>query len=436
MYKKWIELGLNKGFKDIEIYATRNKNFSLSVYQQKVDSYEKSDVEVVKVKAIYDGKAVNAKFENLSTTNFESILDRLIENAKALTVTEPALIFEGSKKYPKVDEELFDFDTIDNSEKIDLLMALEKGVLACSEVAQVQSTQYSETFSQTVIVNSKGLNLKKQSSYAMAYAMGVFQRGEDIKTAYDIKIAKKFSDFNVDEMIKNTIQKGVDKLGGSSLKSGQYPVVFSKEMFAQILSVFSSIFTGEAAYRNLTALKDKVGEKIAVESFNLIDDPMHKDAVFKTPFDDEGVATKRNYLIEKGVFKGFIHNLKTASIFNVEPTGNGFSGSIAPANLYLEPGTKSFDELIKDIKEGVFITDLVGLHAGVKTVSGEFSLQAGGRIIKDGKLDHAVKMIVVSGNYFNMLNNVVGIANDIEFSVFGASSPSVHVDGLMIGGEA
>ena len=97
MYKKWIELGLNKGFTDIEIYATRNKNFSLSVYQQKVDSYEKSDVEVVKVKAIYDGKAVNAKFENLSTTNFESILDRLIENAKALTVTEPALIFEGSK---------------------------------------------------------------------------------------------------------------------------------------------------------------------------------------------------------------------------------------------------------------------------------------------------------------------------------------------------
>src|SRR5690554_2273183 len=188
MYKKWIELGLNKGFTDIEIYATRNKNFSLSVYQQKVDSYEKSDVEVVKVKAIYDGKAVNAKFENLSTTNFESILDRLIENAKALTVTEPALIFEGSKEYPKVEEELFDFDTVDNSEKIELLMALEKGVLACSEVAQVQSTQYSETYSQTVIVNSKGSNLKKQSSYAMAYAMGVFQRGEDIKTAYDIKI--------------------------------------------------------------------------------------------------------------------------------------------------------------------------------------------------------------------------------------------------------
>ena len=127
-----------------------------------------------KVKAIYDGKAVNAKFENLSTTNFESILDRLIENAKALTVTEPALIFEGSKKYPKVDEELFDFDTIDNSEKIDLLMALEKGVLACSEVAQVQSTQYSETYSQTVIVNSKGLNLKKQSFVCMAYAMAVF----------------------------------------------------------------------------------------------------------------------------------------------------------------------------------------------------------------------------------------------------------------------
>ena len=95
----------------------------------------------------------------------------------------------------------------------------------------------------------------------------------------------------------------------------------------------------------------------------------------------------------------------------------------------------TFDELIKDIKDGVYITDLVGLHAGVKAVSGEFSLQASGQKIVDGKLDHAVKMIVVSGNFFDMMNHIKGIANDLKFELSGIGSPSIYVESLMIGGE-
>lgn len=436
MYQKWIELGLKKGLSDIQVYAVRNKNFSISVYQQKVDSYDKSDVEIVNIKGIYDGKAATAKIENLAPQNIDKILDDLIENAKTLTSSEPALIFGGSDKYEEVKEELFDFDTVDNALKIDLLMKLEQGILNHKDCKTVESANYSESYTKTTIVNSKGLNLSKVSTFAYAYAMGVFEKGDDIKTAHEIKVVKNFNEFDVNDLIQKTCDSGSKKLGGTSLKSGSYPVVFSNKMFGNILSAYESIFTGEAAYRHMTMLKDKVGEKIALDSINLIEDPMHKDAIFKTPFDDEGVATKRKYIIENGVFKGFMHNLKTAAIFNQEPTGNGFNGGIGASTLYLEPGSLSFDELIKDIKSGVYITDLVGLHAGIKTVSGEFSLQAGGFYIKDGKIDHPVKMIVVSGNFFKALNQVKGIANDIEFSVFGASSPSIHIEGLMIGGEA
>lgn len=435
MYKDWIELGKKKGLTDLEIFAVRNKSLSLTVYQGKLDSHVQSDVEQVTLRGIYQGKLSTVRFENLSIENVEHMIERLIENAQALTVTEPAIIYEGSPSYPEVKEERFDFSSVPVTVKIDMLKTLERTILDHPKVTQVQNATYQEIDTKTTLINSKGLNLSKQNTYAYAYAIGVFKQDDDIKTAYDVKLVKDFSEFNVLEMAEKTIKQGVAKLGGKSIPTGAYPVVFSNEQFSDILSAFTSIFSGEAAYRNLTALKDKVGTKVFGDNITLTDDPLHEKSHFKIPFDDEGVACYRREVIKNGVFQGFNHNLKTSSIFQKEPTGNGFNGGISPTNLYLEPSNISFDELIKDIKDGVYITDLVGLHAGVKAVSGEFSLQASGQKIVDGKLDHAVKMIVVSGNFFDMMNHVKGIANDLKFELSGIGSPSIYVESLMIGGE-
>jgi PmbA protein len=435
MYQEWIDLGLSKGITDLQVFSVRNKSLKLSVYQGKLDQHVVSDVESVTVRGIYDNKLSTVRFENFSHTNVSKMLDQLIENAKALTVVEPAIIFAGSKSYPEVKDELFDFGSVPVIEKIDMIKKLEQYILNNEFVTQVQSTMYQEIDTKTTLVNSKGLHLQRHNTYAYAYAVGVFKKGEDIKTAYDIKLAKKFSEFNAKEMAETTIKQGVSKLGGTSIKTGSYPVVFSNEMFADVLDVFTSIFSGEAAYRNLTPLKDKVGKQIAGSHINLIDDPLHPDAYFKNPFDDEGVACQKRYVVKNGVFTGFNHNLKTASIFKEEPTGNGFNGGISTTNFYIEPTMTSFDDLIKDIKDGVYITDLVGLHAGVKVVSGEFSLQASGFKIVNGKINHPVKMIVVSGNFFEALNHVTGIGSDFKFNLSGIGSPSVSIESLMIGGE-
>lgn len=436
MYQKWIELGLKKGLTDLEIFAVRNKSLKLSVYRNKLDQHVTSDVESVKIRGVYDDKLSTVRFEHLDDTKADQMLDLLIENAKALTVKEPAIIYEGSKEYPKVEDELFDFSTVSVTDKIALLKKLDTGISKNEHVSQVQTSMYQEIDTKTTIINSKGLNLTRHNTYAYAYAIGVFNKNEDIKTAYDIKLAKKFSEFDADLMIKTTLEKGMKKLGGASVKSSSYPIVFSNEMFSDILEVFTSIFSGEAAYRNLTNLKDKVGQKIADQRFNLIDDPLCDKAYFKMPFDDEGVACKKRYVVEDGVFKGFNHNLKTAKIFNEEPTGNGFSGSVGTTNFYLEPSNQTFDEMIKEIKDGLYITELVGLHAGVKTVSGDFSLQASGARIVNGKIGSTVKMIVVSGNFFKMINKIKSFSNDLRFNLSGIGSPSVYVGDLEIGGEA
>ncbi|MDO9629460.1 MAG: TldD/PmbA family protein [Acholeplasmataceae bacterium] len=435
MFEKWIALGLSKGITDLEIFAVQNKSLKLSVYQGKLDQHVQSNIESVSIRGIYDNKLSTVRFENLSDETASYMLNQLIENAKALTVVEPAIIYEGSKEYPVVSDELFDFGSVLVTKKIELLKSLEKKILSNPLASQVQTTLYQEVDTKISLVNSKGLNLTRRNTYAYAYAVAVFGKDDDIVTSYDVKLAKRFDEFNALDMAEVTIDKGIKKLGGSSIPSGEYPVVFSNEMFSDIIDVFSSIFSGEAAYRKLTQLKDKVNQQIAGKEINIIDDPLSDLAYFKNPFDDEGVACKKRYVVENGVFKGFNHNLKTAKIFNEEPTGNGFGGGISSTNLYLEPGNIDFNQLIKPIEKGIYITELIGLHAGVKTVSGAFNLQASGMMIENGKLTKAVKMIVVSGNFFEMMNKVSGIASDLKFNTSGTGSPSVHIESLMIGGE-
>lgn len=435
MFKNWIELGLKKGFSDVEVYSTRSKSLSIEVYQGKVENLTTSDVENAKIRAVYDEKLVSFVLEDLSNEAVNKAFDQLILNAKALTVKEPAIIFEGSPSYPEVKENNFNFDKVPVADKISYLVDLEKHILANEFVKQVDVASYSENYGETTIINSKGLSLSKKHNFAYAYAVGVFEKNGDIKTGYDIKLAKTFDDFDAKADAQMAIDDGLSKLDGKSIKTKQYETVFSAKKFGEMLSVFSSLFSGEAAYRKTTALKDKKGEQIAVKGFNLWDDPLNELAPFQNSFDDEGVASNPKKIIDDGVFTGFLHSLKTAKLFNEAPTGNAFGGGISPAGLYLAPGAKDFDTLIQDIEEGFYVTDLVGLHAGVNHASGNFSLQAGGMLIKNGKLDHAVKMVVLSGNWFDLLMQIKGIANDLTFAVSGVGSPTVHVGKLTVSGE-
>ena len=435
MFKSWIKKGLEKGLQELEIYAVESKSLKLSLYQGKLDQHVKSDVLGVKIKGIYDDKLTSVAFENLEDANIDFMLEQLIENAKTINAKEPAIIYEGSESYPTVKENNYDFDLIPITHKIDLIKELESRILENEYVKQVQTTIYVESATKTTLINSKGLNLTRKNSLAYAYAVGVFQKEDDIQTAYKMKLAKTFEDFDIKALADETISIGVKKLGGQTIPSGSYPTVFSNEMFAEILEAFSGIFVGEAAYRNLTSLKDKVLKQIFSSKVNIIDDPLSEKAYFQNSFDDEGVACKTKDIIKNGVFKGFIHNLKTAKIFNQEPTGNGFGGGTSMSNCYLEPQDTSFDEMIKTIKNGVYITDLVGTHAGIQTVSGEFSLQASGFKIENGLITTPVKMIVISGNFFKMMNDIHTIANDLEFQLSGFGSPSVYINQLMIGGK-
>ena len=200
----------------------------------------------------------------------------------------------------------------------------------------------------------------------------------------------------------------------------------------------SNIFSAEAVQKNISKLKGKLNEPVASSIVTLVDDPFLKDGLANSSFDDEGVPTSYKEIIQDGILKTYLYNLKTAYKDGVSSTGNGVKGSykgtvgISSFNLYIKPSDKSFDKMIENIKEGIFITDFAGLHSGLNTISGDFSLAGEGFYIKDGKIDRPLNQITISGNFFELLKNIKDIANDIKFSFSSVGSPSIMVEGLKV----
>ncbi|XXP77613.1 MAG: TldD/PmbA family protein [Lettuce witches'-broom phytoplasma] len=435
MYQKWIQKGLDKGFEALEIFVSESKSFKLTLDNNKVESLVESDLVTVNIKGIYDNKSTEVYFEKIDEETVDKMLDALKQNTQTVDSKDPAIIFEGSSSYPEWEEKNFDFSVIPLDKKIKLLKDLEKNMSSSKVMKKIETNSYKEVFSKKTLINSKGLHLEQENSYAYLYVSAIFKKDSDVQSFGKFKFVKDFQEFNPEKQAQEVVVAGEKKLNGATLKSKSYPTVFSNEMFTDILASFSSVFTGQSAYRNLTQLKDKEKQVIASPQVNIIEDPFSDQAFFKEKFDDEGVVCQPKNVVENGFFKGFIHNLKTAKIFNTQPTGNGFGGGTGFSNCYLKPGQRSLEDMISTIEEGVFIDDLVGMHVGIQTVSGDFSLQASGFKIEKGKITTPVKMIVVSGNFFDILKKLKEIANDFEFQVSGFGSASVYAGDLMIGGN-
>jgi len=161
-------------------------------------------------------------------------------------------------------------------------------------------------------------------------------------------------------------------------------------------------------------------------------------------FDGEGVACKYKKVVDKGVLKTYLYNLKTAKKDGVDTTGNASKGSykssigISPSNFFVEKGERTLDEMVADIDKGILITELQGLHSGLNSVSGDFSLAALGFLIQDGKISRPVEQITMAGNYFDMLKNIEETGSDLKFGMPGEAyigSPSLRIKKLSIAGE-
>lgn len=431
-----FKLAKEKGIEDIQVYYSGSTEFDIEVLKGTVEKYAIADSSKLAVKGIYNGKMGTVSTEVINEEVFDFIVDSIIASAVAIDSEDEVFIYEGDKEYKRL-EGLFNQELVEVSaaKKIEDTKKLEKLVMAQDERITMVQAFYGEGTTKVSIQNSKGLNLEKKVNNSALGAFIMASDGKDQRTTYEYKLSNDYNDFNLEEMAKNGAKNACAQLGASPVVSGEYEILLKNSASASLLHPHVAMFSADAVQKNVSLLKGKVDEVIGSKLITLVDDPFRKKSAKSGAFDDEGVATKYKELIKEGKLTGFLHNLKTAKKGNTESTGSGFINGISTTNFHFLEGTTEYDTLVEGMKKGLIITDLAGTHAGCSSVSGDFSLQASGFLVEDGKIVRPVALITVAGNYLQLLKDVTHVANDLYFNFGFIGSPSLKIKSLQVSGK-
>lgn len=430
---------------DMEAYITRESSMNLNIYEGELEKYIISEEENLSLRGVYQGKMGYSYTEKLSPETLDELINNLIqyaENNDNEEIEHMSSTSDGIKAFTEK-ENLLDECTVED--KIEYLLDLEKKAYDLDKrVKTINSCSYSESTKSIYIKNTKGLELEDSHTMGTINLSAVVEEGKDVQTGYSHHMINRLTDEYKDKLIQSSVGDALAMLGARPIASGNYQVILRNNVAADMFSSFSDVFLASKVQENLSLMKGKLDSKLAVESLNIIENPLMENGKYCRNFDDEGTATYSKHLIENGVLKTFLHNKKTANKDKIESTGNGFKTShkgsigVMPTNMYIAEGSKSLDEMMVSMDSGIIITDIHGLHAGINATSGDFSLSANGLLIEDGRVARPLAQITVAGNLYTMLNDILDIGRDTKFShpstnFFG--SPSIHVKTLAISGK-
>ena len=446
-YRSLAKHILNKGkekMDDLEVFIQKTKEVEIGIFNGEIDKYSISESGGLSLRGLHEGKMGYSYTEKVDETSIDMLIDEAFENSKYIDSLEDDIIFSGSDKY----EDIINYNNLSNismEDKISFLKKLEKESLNIdSRVSTVQMCVFQEFENERYIINTKGIDLYDKVGGGFCYISIIAKDGEDTKTGSSFRIFNDISNIDYKDMAKEAVEEGLSMLKAISIKSDNYPVIFKNTVFADIISAFTPIFSADNVQKGLSLLNNKIGTKVSNEILTIVDDPLLQEGFGSRSFDDEGVKTIYKKIIDKGILNSYFHNLKTAKKDGVESTGNGSrnsyksSVSISPSNLYIEKGNKSLDELIKGIEKGIYITNVEGLHSGINTVSGDYSLSSYGYEIENGKIKRPVNQITIAGNLYETLMDVEEIGNDLKFGLPTSGfigSPSIKVKKLSVSGR-
>lgn len=430
------------GIADYELYYQVGGSTSVDTFMHEINEFSSSLVGGVCLRCIVGGKMGYASTQALSQSEAAAIVERAVDNAQALESEDEVFLGEGGQTYEPLD--ITPYDLPSTEELIATVLATQEKLYANPGVIDGCQSQGFVEHSEVAICNSKGLDLHYENNAAGLVAVAVVTNGTEMANSFKFKLGK-LDTIDTDALTKKAADSALQKLGGEVAPTGKYPVVFNPDAMSSLLQVYSSIFSSEAAQKGLSKLAGQEGQIIAADTVTLVDDPFHKDNPEPMNFDAEGSPTHKKNIIENGKLTTLLYNLKTAHKAGCKTTGNASKGGytapvgISPFTMYLAGGDMTEEELLAKVGSGVYITDLAGLHAGADAISGDFSLQSSGFMIEDGKKTTYVKSFTVAGNFYDLLKNVVAVANNMELpramgkTTFGA--PTTWVDGLSIAGK-
>ena len=421
--KTFFQKAKAKGIENIQIVETTENTGQMELINKELETFEISNHTGYQIKAEYNGKTVKAASDYLD----ESILDTIIMKATYTDSKYQDDYLTDKSHNNKMD----DMPQIDISNELDVLKELDDIRKDYPEIDSL-TLSYSEIYEKKRIVNSNGVDIET-ACHLYEFVPEIVTKEKDSTTSYDRVYLKTNKDsLNMKDNLIKDIKMALKQTKKEKLKTQKYDIIVDSTVMKSILSNFIDMLSATNIRQKISCLEGKLNEKVFSDKLTIIEDPKNDDYPGATIFDDEGTETEKKEIIKDGVLKTYLYNIKEAKEQNQKTTGNGYS-SISTRNMYIKPGDKTLEEMMKKLKNGIYITDCMGsMNTAINPNTGNISLQIFGFIIENGEIKCGFEPSVMTTTIFELLSNIEEIENQVTFIKRSVGSPCLLVKDISI----
>jgi PmbA protein len=436
--QRLVEAARRAGADAADAIAVRGVSHGVEVRDGRVEESERSEGDDVGLRVLVGKRQAVVSTNDVSGDGVAKLAERAVAMARVapdddyVGLADPSLL---AHDFPDLD--LLDREVPSTSELERRATEAEAAALAVKGVSRSGGASASSGIGGMVLVTSTGFHgsyLRSSQGISMTAITG---EGTGMERDYDFTSAPHGSDLASPESVgRKAGERTVARSNPRKVETCKVPVVFDPRVAGSIVGHLVGAVNGASIARKTSFLKDRLGEQLFSKDIRIIDDPLRVRGLRSQTFDVEGVKVKKTAIIDDGVLTTWLLDSATARELGMVTTGHAHRGvSSAPSpgayNLHLEPGSATPAELMSDIKQGFYVTDLIG--SGVNGVTGDYSRGASGFWIENGEITYAVSEVTIAGHLLQIFKSLVA-ANDLEFR-FGVNAPTLRIEGLTLGGR-
>lgn len=430
------------GATEADIVVADGETFSVQVRVSAVDRLTKAREKRLGLRVFVGKRSATTSTSDFSRASLDRLVSETCTLAQAVVEDQVSGLPDASQMAnDQPDLDLYDETTLDTEAQIDWAKRGEAAAFAADpRVTNSEGAEFDSSSGRVVLANSHGfIGSCKSSSFSLSVSpiatevgTGAMQRD----AWYEVQ--RKFVRLASPESIgREAARRAVRRLGARKTATKRVPVVFDQETAGSLLSNLCSAASGYGLYKRTSFLLDQLGRTIASELMTVYDDGRMVGGLGSRPFDGEGLATRKNTIVERGVLTSYLLDTYSGKKLGLPSTGNasrsvGESPTVAPTNFYLAPGSKTAEQIIGSVKEGLYVTELIGF--GINMVTGDYSRGACGFWIENGELAYPVEEITIAGNLKQMLKDIDMVGSDLVFRG-RIASPTVKISEMMVAGS-
>ncbi len=433
----------------MEVYVTRGTETEVRAYEGEVESLTSADSSGVGIRLLLGdadagGSQVGFAWAgSLEPDVIAATLADARDNARFAT-PDPDVVLAVPDGVEAVEMDLWDDGVAATpmEKKVALAIELERATRAADpKVRQVSSADYSDSRAEVALASTTGITSSRRRTNAFLSVDAIAGDGAESQTGTGFSIGRGPGELVPDEAMDDAVLRAVRMLGAQKVPSAHCTVVFDPRVVSTLLGVMASALSGEAVVKGRSFFAGRIGETVANVGITLVDDPTDARAYGAASHDGEGLACRRNLLISDGVLRMFVYDTVSARRAGAVSTGSATRGGFAGTPgagcraLLLSPGTKSQDEILAAVGDGLYVQSISGIHSGVNTVSGDFSVGAEGLLIQGGTLAQPVREVTVASTLQRMLQSVVEIGGDLRWLPGVAAGQTLAIADMALSGD-